>query len=75
MKPIEIRFKPGCDAAAESALQMLDNAARNDGGCRVLSTGIVDGGGRTILVRFTDAMDYLAFMVAIGGARIVGEEP
>lgn len=72
MKPIEIRFKPGCDEAAEQALKMLDNADRKYGKQRVLSTGLTASGGRTILVRFDDSMDYFAFMVAIGGAHIAG---
>ncbi len=71
MKPITIQFKPGCDAAAQQCLDMLDELDRKrPDKPRVLATGIADNKGRTITVRFDDALDQLAFMVAIGVAKI-----
>jgi hypothetical protein len=70
--PIVIRFKPGCDDAAQECLDKLDRVeaqtkAKGKPGPCVLSTGI-ENGGRTIVVLFANALDQLAFMCAIGAA-------
>lgn len=80
MKPIAIKFKPGCDDAAQECLDKLDRVERDTkakgkpGPC-VLSTGIAENGGRKIVVLFADALDQLAFMCAIGAATYEIKEP
>jgi hypothetical protein len=74
MKPITISFKPGCDNEAQRCLDMFDSLDRKrPRNPRVLATGISENKDRTITVRFDDAIDYLAFMVAIGAAEVKEE--
>lgn len=75
MKPLTIKFKPGpeSDEAAEAILKRLDDLDRERmWNPRILATGIAEDKGRTITVQFDDALDYLAFLCAIGAVHAEG---
>ena len=59
----EIVFKKGEDKAAQRCLEILDKAQK------VLATNTIEG-KRTIVARFEDVLDYLAFLHTIGAVTV-----